>query len=200
MRQILLAAIVLIGGTIPASGGELRLLLRPADSRITFVLDATAHKVRGSAEIADGEIRFDPATGSVEGTVTVDATSAQTGNQRRDRQMHRKVLRSEEFPTIVLTPRAFQGDFDPHTVSQLDLQASLRLLGREHDIEIAVTLTPEGSELRIEGDFVVPFVAWGLKDPSRFLLRVKKVVDLHIDLRGELTPRGESRQSSGERR
>jgi hypothetical protein len=34
----------------------------------------------------------------------------------------------------------------------------------------------------------VPYVKWGLKDPSVFILKVAKEVDIELTLNGRLTP------------
>jgi hypothetical protein len=38
--------------------------------------------------------------------------------------------------------------------------------------------------------FTVPYVKWGLKDPSVFILKVAKDVDIDLTLIGKLTPAG----------
>ena len=39
--------------------------------------------------------------------------------------------------------------------------------------------------------FEVPYIEWGLKNPSNFLLKVKPVVDVQLDLAGSV--RGQAR-------
>ena len=46
-----------------------------------------------------------------------------------------------------------------------------------------------GAETRLDasGTFSVPYVEWGMKDPSKAFLRVGKAVDVTIDAKGALT-------------
>jgi phage host-nuclease inhibitor protein Gam len=46
----------------------------------------------------------------------------------------------------------------------------------------------EGTALTAKTHFTVPYVQWGLKDPSIFILKVAKVVDIDLTLTGSLTP------------
>ena len=48
----------------------------------------------------------------------------------------------------------------------------------------------DGSNLTAKGHFTVPYVKWGLKDPSIFILKVAKEVDIDLTLSGRLTPGG----------
>ena len=36
------------------------------------------------------------------------------------------------------------------------------------------------------GKFQVPYISWGIKDPSNFLLKVKPVVDVELELSGSV--------------
>ena len=44
------------------------------------------------------------------------------------------------------------------------------------------------SNLSAKGHFTVPYVKWGLKDPSIFVLKVAKEVEIDLALNGRLTP------------
>jgi hypothetical protein len=46
----------------------------------------------------------------------------------------------------------------------------------------------DGSSLTAKGHFTVPYVQWGLKDPSVFILSVAKEVDIDLTLTGQVAP------------
>jgi hypothetical protein len=46
----------------------------------------------------------------------------------------------------------------------------------------------DGSNLTATGKFVIPYVKWGLKDPSVFILKVAKDVQIDLSLKGTIAP------------
>ena len=67
-------------------------------TKIAYELGATLHSVHGTFQLKSGKIRFNPATGEASGSVIVDATTGQSGNDSRDSRMHREIILSQKFP------------------------------------------------------------------------------------------------------
>jgi len=57
----------------------------------------------------------------------------------------------------------------------------MNLHGQDHPMQMTVNLHPAAAGTEIATHFNVPFVAWGMKDPSTFIFRVDKEVALDID-------------------
>ncbi len=167
---------------------EQRLALDPAATKISFTLGATFHTVEGIVGLAHGELRFDPAGGAASGEIVVDARSAQTGNSSRDANMHRDVLESERFPTIVFRAQGLELLSRSDANAQVRLRGTLDLHGQSHPFELPATLTARGDRLGIAASFRVPYVDWGMRDESRFLLRVDRFVDVTVSAEGMLGP------------
>jgi polyisoprenoid-binding protein YceI len=163
--------------------------LDPATTKVTFLLDAFLHKVHGSAPLVRGEVRFDD-SGQASGEIVVDATRAETGSEGRDKDMHAKVLESAKFGEIVLAIDGFEGRFDPAAPGQVRVSGRFKIHGAEHPLSLDMKLAPEGTgaekKLGATTSFTVPYVEWGMKDPSRAFLRVGKVVEVTIDAHGSL--------------
>jgi len=171
----------------PATAQQVELRFDPAHTTIDFTLDATMHTVHGSFQLVSGMVRYDPATGEASGTVVVDARSGDSGNEKRDRDMHDKVLESDAHPTIVLVPERVDGELPQAGRADITVVGSFLIGGSTHTVEIPFAVTVAGNALELQGRFEVPYVEWGLKDPSKFLLRVAKEVAVVIAARAEMT-------------
>lgn len=171
----------------PVQAQSVTLNLDPARTQITFTLGATLHTVDGSFKLKSGAIQFNPATGKASGNIVVDATSGESGNNSRDRKMHKSVLESQNYPEIVFVPERVQGQVLLSGESHVQIQGLVKLHGSQHEITIPADIQVTGAQLTANLHFAVPYVEWGLKDPSTFVLHVEKKVDVAIRVAGSLS-------------
>ena len=161
--------------------------LDPAQSTIKFTLDTTLHTVEGTFKLKDGQLSFDPAAGKASGQITADATSADTGNKGRDKKMHQEILESQKYPEIVFVAQQIKGTVNPQGSSQVELSGVFRIHGQEHEatVALAVQRLPSGM-IQADTKISVPYIKWGLKNPSSFLLRANDTVEVEIHVTGQL--------------
>jgi polyisoprenoid-binding protein YceI len=151
---------------------------------VAFELGTTFHDVHGTIQVREGDLQFDPASGAISGRIVVDATTASTNHKKRDQRMHNKVLESDQYPEIVLEPTGFDGELSRDGVSDLRISGVLRIHGADHELTIPAQVRVSGDTITGSGDFVVPYIEWGMKDPSVLLFRVKKEVRIHWTFQG----------------
>ena len=166
---------------------QMLLELDPAGTHVEFTLDAFLHTVHGTMKMSQGSVGLDPATGRATGRIVVDARSADTGNDGRDNKMHKEILESQKYPEITFTPTQVQGQLAPQGKSQVQLRGIISLHGREQEIATQVDVQINGTEWTGETIFPVPYVKWGLKNPSTLFLRVKDTVNLTVRAAGRLS-------------
>lgn len=155
--------------------------LDPAQTKIEFTVDSTLHTVHGAFKLKSGTIHFDPATGKASGSIVVDATSGDSDSNGRDKKMHQEVLESPKFPEITFTPNKVQGTIAREGSSNVKVTGIFRLHGHDHDMTLNISLVPgSGGRMQLTTDLSVPFIDWGLKDPSTFILHVNKVVNVRV--------------------
>ncbi|HET9784362.1 MAG TPA: YceI family protein, partial [Terriglobales bacterium] len=158
-----------------------------AHSEIHFTLGAFLHTVHGSFAVSHGSLRWDPESGAATGAIVIAANSGDSGNQDRDRDMREKVLRSDAFPEITFVPRHVGGTPALDGTAHLTVEGVLTLAGADHPLTLPLTLETHAGRFTARGQVVIPYVAWGLKNPSNLLLRVDKQVQLDIQAAGTLT-------------
>jgi len=180
--------VLVVGIAAPARAAEQVLRLDAAATRIGFTLDATMHAAKGTLPLREGEIGLDLATGTAHGRLVFDATRADTGHEARDRKMHEEVLESARYPEIVYTVSAAKADFATDGTGTVTLQGILAIHGADHPCTVTGRVRRKGDDVVAEGDLVIPYVAWGMRDPSVFLLRVAKEVVVHFTAVGTLAP------------
>ena len=176
-----------LAAALAAPAGAETLALDPARSTLTFVLGATGHDVEGTLALAEGSIDFDRSTGAAGGKITIDAAKTATGSEGRDEKMHGEVLLSAKFPAIVFEPQKLEGQLAPSGKSRVTLHGKVGLLGASHDLALPAEVEIAGGRLVASSTFKIPFIAWGLKDPSLFVLRVDKEVVVTLRVEGTLS-------------
>ena len=183
------AVVVLWGST--ASAQESTVKLDPAQTTIEFTLDSTLHTVHGTFKLKNGHISFDTSTGKASGEIIVDATSGDSDNKGRDKKMHQEILESQKYPEIVFTPEHVKGAVNPQSVSQVELSGLFRIHGQDHEITITFEVQPPaGDKVQGSAHFSVPYVQWGIKSPSTFLLRASDTVEIEVHASGQFISAG----------
>jgi polyisoprenoid-binding protein YceI len=157
-----------------------RLEIDPARTSVEFTLGSTLHTVHGTFALKRSSMQFDPVSGKIEGEVAIDATSGESGNESRDRKMHREILESAKYPEIVFRPDQVEGTLAPLGASQVKLRGMLTIHGGEHEIVVPVDVQAGGGKYQAAAHFDVPYVQWGMKNPSTFILRVEKSVAITV--------------------
>lgn len=188
MRVMNLVTAVILGLAPQLAADELQIELDPELTSISFRLQATMHSVHGSAAAVSGSMRLNTGDGAMAGTVTVDAATAETGSTKRDTKMHTKVLRSSTYPRIELVAGRLEGDLALAGPSDVTLHVEMEILGQRHEIGIPLHIEIDGGRFTARAEFEVPYVEWGLEDPSTFVLRVAKVVQVTVLAKGSIAP------------
>lgn len=168
-----------------ANADELSLELDPAQSTVKFTLGAVLHGVNGTFALRQGTIRFDPANGRADGNVVVDLASGQSGDAKRDARMRSDVLETQTYAYAVFVPRHVAGRLSDGGPTALDVDGTLTIHGERHPLTLHVIAETKDGHLTAQTHFSVPYVQWGMKDPSTFLLRVGKTVDVDVNAVGE---------------
>ena len=154
-----------------------------------FTLAATLHTVHGTFALKSGQIHWDPATGRVSGAVVIDATSGNTGNTSRDKNMHTDILESAKFPEITFAPTQIKGAIPKEGPAQIEVSGVIRLHGQDHDVTLTFSVHPDaGGALQASTQLAVPYVKWGLKNPSTFLLHLSDTVNVDIHATVRIAP------------
>jgi polyisoprenoid-binding protein YceI len=167
---------------------ELQLQLDPARSAAGITLTGNFHTVEGWFALKHGAIRYDPATGKAGGEIVFDATSGKTGSDGRDQKMHKDVIESARFPEISFRPDHAQGTLSPSGDSRLEVHGMFSIHGTQHEITVPVAVHLDAGGWAAQASFQVPYVSWGMKNPSVLFLRVASFVDVQFHTAGNATP------------
>lgn len=194
-RHFVLALVALLSWASPPAGAgaavaqqQETLELDAGQSTVHFTVDSTLHTVHGTFQLKSGSVHFDPTGGDANGQLVVMADSGNSDNQSRDRKMAREVLEAAKYPEIVFTPQKMKGALALSGPSQFQLEGIMTLHGQPHPMTLDVKAQVEGRVVSADTSFVIPYIQWGLKNPSALFLRVNDKVDIHIHAVGQLKP------------
>jgi polyisoprenoid-binding protein YceI len=185
-RSFALGILALLWAGIAASAQERALQLDPARTTIHFTLGAALHTVHGTFRLKDGALSLDPVSGKLTGEIVVDTKSGESGNGMRDRKMHREVLESERYPEIIFRPDRVEGTVAAEGKSSVQVHGIFRIHGTDHEFTVPaeVEIRPDGWSATVH--FAIPYVKWGMKNPSTLFLRVGESVEIELVAAGSV--------------
>ena len=165
---------------------ELVLSLNPAQTKVHWSVESSLHTVHGTFALKSGEVHFDPESGKAGGEVIVFATSGDSGNSNRDARMHREILETGKYPDVVFRPTQIEGQVTRSGISDVKLQGIFSIHGGDHAITVPVHAELNGDHWKGSARFEVPYIQWGIKNPSNWLLKVKPSVEVELEMCGSL--------------
>lgn len=166
--------------------GEITLNLDATKSKLSWTLGSTLHTVHGTFNLKSGSMRFDAVTGAASGEFVAYATSGESGNDGRDKKMHKEILESDRYPDIIFRPSKIQGTVNLQGGCNVQLRGTFLLHGSEHEIIVPVQAQLNVDTWKGTAKFSIPYVAWGIKSPNTFLLKADPAVDIELELSGTL--------------
>jgi polyisoprenoid-binding protein YceI len=178
--------LALLGIPIAFAQGK-TLTVMPDRSEVLFSLGDVLHSVHGTFHVESGSVQFGLNSPQVSGSVVVAAGSGKSGNDTRDHRMSADVLNAPQFAEATFNPKHMSGSISATGDSTVQVDGILTLHGTPHDLTVPMQIHIEGENCTAKTHFTIPYVKWGLKDPSTFLLRVSKEVNMDITLVGQLS-------------
>jgi polyisoprenoid-binding protein YceI len=178
--------VLLIAPLAVAQSRGMKVTLDPTQTEIHWTLRGL-HTTHGTFKLKSGEFVFNPKTGMAEGEILVDATSGESGNLARDKRMQEEVLESKLYPAVFFHPTQFKGTFKEGEAAQdLTGEGTFNIHGADHPLELPLKVQVASGKVAATAHFTVPYVEWGMKNPSKFLFRVGKTVDIEVHAKGTI--------------
>jgi polyisoprenoid-binding protein YceI len=172
-----------------ASAQQSTLTLDPARTTVSFTLGDVLHTVHGTFRLKRGTLQLDPGAAKLTGEIVVDANSGDTGSKMRDGKMHREVLESEQYPEITFRPDRVEGTVSTKGKSTVKVHGIFTIHGVDREIEVPAVADLAEDHWTATLHFAIPYVKWGMKNPSALFLRVDDSVQIDIVAAGTLTSR-----------
>jgi polyisoprenoid-binding protein YceI len=183
-----LAVLVLAVILSPAALAQHRTFtVTPDASEIKMTLNTAHEVVNGTFHIQSGSIEFDRGNPKMSGSVVVLAGSGKTGNDSRDKKMNKDILKVDQYTAVSFAPKTYTGIIAPSGDSTIQVSGVFTLLGNPHDLTIPMQIHMDASKATARAQFVVPYVQWGLKNPSFLFWKAENDVAIDLHLVGQVS-------------
>ncbi len=169
-----------------AAHAQTQYQISPAKSKVAFDLGGF-HEVNGIFQVTSGQITFNKSTGKMTGSIVVSADSGNSGDSARDNVMKKNELHVSKFPQITFAPTQFTGTLNASGESTLEVHGTFTLIGKPHAIVVPMTVEVSGNQCAAHGIFTLPYVSWGMKQPSMMFMKEAKDVKIDVTFEGTLS-------------
>ena len=162
-------------------------VVNPDASEVKMTLKTTHELVNGTFHIQSGSIEFDRSTPKMSGSVVVLAGIGKTGNESRDKKMNKDILEVKQHATVSFEPKTYTGAIAASGDSTIQVTGIFTLLGTPHEITVPMLVHLDGAGATAKAHLVLPYVQWGLKNPTFLFWKVDNDVSIDLFLTGRLS-------------
>lgn len=155
-------------------------------SEVKISLKTTHELVNGTFGLQAGSIKFNPGASTLSGSIVVLAASGKTGNHSRDKKMYKDILEVEQHATVSFEPKSYVGTLAASGDSSIQVTGVFTLLGSPHEMTVPMQIHLESASATAKTHFVVPYVQWGLKNPSFLFWKAENDVAVDVNLTGTI--------------
>jgi polyisoprenoid-binding protein YceI len=186
MKSFAVAAFAVIFATAGVAQHQ-NFVVNPDASEVRMTLNTTHEVVNGAFHIQSGSIEFDRSDPRMSGSVVVLAGSGKTGNGSRDKKMNKDILKVDQYAIVSFAPKSYTGTIAPSGDSIIQVSGTFTLLGTPHDLTIPMQIHMDGSQATAKAHFLLPYVQWGLRDPSFMFWKAEHDVAIDLNLSGHIS-------------
>lgn len=187
MKSFAVFALAFIFAPLAVLAQHQTFVVSPDASEVRMTLKTTHEVVNGTFHVQSGSIEFDHTAPKMSGLITVIAGSGKTGNGSRDKKMDKDILKVEQHATISFEPRTYTGNIAPSGDSTIQVTGIFTLLGIPHEITVPTLVHLDATSATAKAHFVVPYVQWGLKNPSFLIWKADNDVAIDLNLVGTIS-------------
>lgn len=162
-------------------------VVNPDASEVRMTLKTTHEVVNGTFHIQTGTIGFELGAPTMSGSVVVLSGSGNTGNDSRDKKMNKDILKVRQYATVSFEPKSYSGAIALSGDSTIQVSGTFTLLGQPHEITVPMLVHVDGASATAKANFVVPYVQWGLKNPSFLIWKAENDVAIDLNLAGSIS-------------
>lgn len=161
--------------------------INPDTSEVKMQLKTNHEIVNGTFHLQSGTINFDRTAATISGNVNVAAITGKTGNDSRDKKMKKDILKTDKYTEVTFAPASYTGTINPTGDSTIEVSGAFTLLGAAHTIIIPMQIHIDHENGTAKSHFVIPYVQWGLKNPSFLMWRAEDNVAIDLNLIGTIS-------------
>src|SRR2546429_8713575 len=112
--------------------------------------------------------------------------SSRRRHTRCSRDWSSDVCSSDLFGEIIFRPDRITGKLELQGDSALQVHGTFLLHGNGHELTVPAEANLSGDHWSASAKFSIPFIEWGLKNPSTWLLKVDHSVSIELELKGTI--------------
>jgi hypothetical protein len=101
--------------------------------------------------------------------------------------MNKDILKVEQYANVSFEPKTYTGAIALSGDSNIQVTGIFTLLGTPHEITIPILVHLEGATAMAKAHFIMPYVQWGVKNPSFLIWKADDDVAIDLTLAGRLS-------------